>query len=65
MACGAWRKARLPLFATESRRVSSAALYLAEGQSAFDSHGRLADEASRASLRQILTALHATLRGSG
>jgi chromate reductase len=48
---------RQALFATESLVVTGPALYLAQTDAPFDSSGRLADEAARRALRQILQAL--------
>jgi len=53
---------RQVLFATESLIVTGPALYLAQTDAPFDSSGRLADEAARGALRQILQALAHIMR---
>jgi hypothetical protein len=53
---------RQALFATESLLVTGPALYLAQTDAPFDSSGRLADEAARSALRQILQALAQIMR---
>jgi chromate reductase len=53
---------RQALFATESLVVTGPALYLAHTDAAFDSSGRLTDEAARSALRQILQALAQVMR---
>ncbi len=53
---------RQALFATESLVVTGPALYLAQMDAPFDSSGRLADEAARSALRQILQALAQIMR---
>ena len=53
---------RQALFATESLVVTGPALYLAQPDAPFDSGGRVADEAARSALRQILQALAQIMR---
>jgi len=53
---------RQVLFATESLIVTGPALYLGQTDAPFDSSGRLADEAARGALRQILQALAHIMR---
>jgi|SRR6266853_3093452 len=53
---------RQVLFATESLIVTGPALYLAQTDAPFASGGRLADEAARGALRQILQALAHIMR---
>jgi chromate reductase len=53
---------RQALFAAESLVVTGPALYLAQTDAPFDASGRLADEAARSALRQILQALAQIMR---